>query len=256
MDGMADEIAVPLLPCASIDVMAEFYTALGFRTTYRQTRPNPYVAMQREDLHLGFFGMPEFEPEQSYGTCVVLVKDIEGLHRAFADGLRERFGRVPLAGIPRMTRPRPRKNNGGVTGFSVVDPGGNWIRISAQRPVAAPKRGGRLASSMENAVVLADSHGDHQQAARILDTALRKAGPDEDPVLLVEAMVYRAELAVTLHDQDTARAVLARAGDVELAPDQRERAAEALAQAEELAGSAGSWHLGRPVRPGPPPCSA
>ncbi|WUJ06387.1 VOC family protein [Actinoplanes sp. NBC_00393] len=215
--------------------MAEFYTALGFRTTYRQTRPNPYIAMQREDLHLGFFGMPEFEPENSYSTCVVLVKDIEGLHRAFAEGLRERFGRVPLAGIPRMTRPRARKNNGGVTGFSVVDPGGNWIRISALRPVAAPEQGGRLASAMENAVVLADSKGDHQQAARILDASLRKAGPDEDPVVLVEVMAYRAELAVTLDDPDTARAVLKRAGEVELDPDQRERAAEALAQAEELA---------------------
>lgn len=38
---------VPLLPCASIDDMLTFYTALGFEQTYRQTKPNPYLAMQR-----------------------------------------------------------------------------------------------------------------------------------------------------------------------------------------------------------------
>ncbi|MBG0563597.1 bleomycin resistance protein [Actinoplanes aureus] len=237
---MADEIAIPLLPCASIDVIADFYEALGFRIVYRQTRPNPYVGLQREDLQLHFFGMPEFEPENSYGTCAVLVPDIKALYRAFADGLRVRYGRVPLSGIPRMTRPRARKNNEGVTGFSVIDPGGNWIRISAlpsaeaSPPVEAPKAAGRLASTMENAVVLADSHGDHRQAARILDSALRKVDAGEDPVVVVEALAYRAELAVTLEDPEAARAALARVDETELTVEQRERAAEALANAAEL----------------------
>lgn len=234
MVGMADEITVPLLPCASIDVIEEFYVALGFHRTYRQIRPNPYVAVQREDLQLHFFGMPDFDPEQSYGTCLVLVPDIKALHQEFAAGLRARYGRVPLAGIPRMTRPRPRKNNDGVTGFAVVDPGGNWIRVSALRRAPEQARAGRLAATMDNAVVLADSHGDPRQAARILDTALRKAGAGEDPVLLVEALVYRAELATTLEDPEAAQAALARAAEVKLTAEQREQAAESLASAAEL----------------------
>lgn len=196
---MANEIAVPLLPCASIDEMADFYQALGFQVTYRQTRPNPYVAMRREDLHLHFFGMPEFKPEDSYGTCVVIVPDIRALHSAFAAGLRERFGKVPVAGIPRMTRPRPRRNNDGVTGFSLVDPGGNWIRVSALAPEPdAEKPVGKLATAMANAVVLSDSLGDHRQAARILDSALRRPDAADDPALLAEARAYRAELAESL----------------------------------------------------------
>lgn len=232
---MANEIAIPLLPCASIDVMADFYQALGFRTTYRQTRPNPYVAMQREDLHLHFFGMPDFAPADSYGTCVVLVPDIEALHREFAAGLRARYGKVPLAGIPRMTRPRARKNNDGVTGFSLIDPGGNWIRISAQtRSAIAGEPSGRLATTLANAVVLADSHGDHRQAARILDGALGKPDAGDDPVTLVEALVYRAELAVALADMDTARRVVERAGQVELSADQHREVAHTLHSAAEM----------------------
>ena len=79
---MTNEVTVPLLPCASIDDIVAFYEVLGFRTTYQQRKPNPYVAMQREDLHLHFFEIAGFDPEQSYGSCLVLTADIEGLHRA------------------------------------------------------------------------------------------------------------------------------------------------------------------------------
>ncbi|MFC7528830.1 bleomycin resistance protein [Actinoplanes sp. GCM10030250] len=223
---MADEMTVPLLPRASIDETTEFYAALGFRTTFRQVRPNPYAAMQRGDLHLHFFGIPGFDPADSYGTCLVVVPDIGKLHREFAAGLRTRYGRVPLSGIPRMTRPRPRKNNDGVTGFSVIDPGGNWIRISTTAPRSTPDAPGRLATTMANAVVLADSHGDPRQAARILDTALRKAGTSEDPAVLAEALIYRAELATTLDDPATVRETLTKLSEMDLTVEQREQIAE------------------------------
>ncbi|WP_432992861.1 bleomycin resistance protein [Dactylosporangium sp. CA-233914] len=209
---MANERTVPLLPCASIDEMLEFYGALGFEVTYRQSRPNPYAALRREDLHLHFFAMPGFVPADSYGSCLVLVPDIEALHRAFAEGLRARYGRVPVAGIPRMTRPRARKNAGGVTGFSVVDPGGNWIRVTAidgGRPPATSAEG-KLAVTLENAVVLADSRGDQAQAARILDSALAREDATADVPVLREALAYRAELAESLGDSATAEAVRTR----------------------------------------------
>lgn len=49
---MAHEIAVPLLPCRSIDEIVEFYTMLGFEQTYHQLRPSPYACLGREDLQL------------------------------------------------------------------------------------------------------------------------------------------------------------------------------------------------------------
>jgi hypothetical protein len=239
---MADEMTVPLLPCRSIDDIAAFYGLLGFRSTYRQQRPNPYVALQREDLHLHFFGMADFVPADSYGTCLVVVPDVAALHRAFATGLRTAYGTVPVSGIPRMTRPRARKNQDGMTGFSVVDPGGNWIRVT-QRPAKitapVPEPAGPLAKALQNAVVQADSRGDHRRAARILDSALARPGADDDPVAQVEVLVYRAEVALALHDPDAAGEMLARADGVALTAAARQQLASTFEAAADLAAAIG-----------------
>src|SRR6187549_918037 len=126
---MANEVTVPLLPCASIDAIETFYGVLGFSTTYKQRKPNPCVGLRREDLHLQFFEIAGFDPAQSYGSCLVITSDIAELHRAFAAGMRAAYGKILVSGIPRMTRPRARKNTGKRAGFTVVDPGGNWIRF-------------------------------------------------------------------------------------------------------------------------------
>ena len=225
---------IPLLPCAEIDGMLTFYSALGFERTYRQTNPNPYLAMRREDIELHFFGIPGFDPAESYGSCIIQVPDTAVLHRAFADGLRAVYGKVPLSGIPRMTRPRPRKNAEGLAGFTVIDPGGNWIRIF---PVAAssapPAASGKLAQAVENAVVIADSHGDTAQAAKILDGALARV-TDEGAVERVEALAYRAELALALHDPDRATELLAELDGIPLSPQDRARVASTLTAVSDL----------------------
>ena len=104
---MTNEVTVPLLPCPSIDDIVTFYGVLGFRTTYKQRKPYACVGLQREDLHLQFFEIAGFDPEQSYGSCIVLTSDIAELHRAFATGMRAAYGKVLVSGMPRMTRPRP-----------------------------------------------------------------------------------------------------------------------------------------------------
>jgi hypothetical protein len=226
-------IIIPLLPCRSIDDVQPFYEALGFRRTYRQLRPNPYLAMAREDVELHFFGMDGFDPADSYGSCVIQVPDTGELHRSFADGLRAAYGKVPLSGIPRMTRPRKRRNAGNLSGFTVVDPGGNWIRIFPAGKEQPDEPGSKLANALANAVVLADSHGDHAQAAKILDGALRR-GADAPATERVEALAYRAELAVTLTDPDRLATALAELRAIELTEEERAAVADALANAEEL----------------------
>jgi hypothetical protein len=247
---MANERTVPLLPCASIDDIEAFYRVLGFSTTYKQRKPYACVGVQREDLHLQFFEIAGFDPEQSYGSCLVITADIEGLHRAFAAGMRAAYGKVLVSGTPRMTRPRARKNAEGVGGFSVIDPGGNWIRVfrdtstaptpdaaTPAAPTAAPALApaGRLAKALANAVVQADSRGNVEQAVRILDSALARPHADDDPVDQVEVLVYRAELAMVLHDPGTATEMLARARSVTLTDHETERAASAFDNAAELA---------------------
>jgi hypothetical protein len=226
---------VPLLPCASIDEIADFFQSLGFEVTYRQVRPNPYLGLRRDDLELHYFGMDGFRPEDSYGTCLVLVDDTEPLFEAFAAGLRASYGKLPLSGFPRITRPRRRKNAGNLSGFSLVDPSGNWIRVIRDAP-AQESAGGRLADALANAVVLADSHGDDAQAYKILAGAVRRVA-DPDRVELVEAQAYLAELAVRRGDTDQAREHLAAVYAVELTEQDREAVAQALDAADELAGS-------------------
>ena len=189
---MANERTVPLLPCASIDDIRDFMVPLGFTVTYRQLRPNPYLVVRREDLELHYFGIEGFVPEDSYGSCLVMVEDTEPLYEAFSAGLRATYGRLPLSGLPRITRPRRRKNMGNLTGCSLVDPGGNWIRVVraagsevVSEPAPAQAQGqptdkladrvvDKLSGALANAVVLADSKGDEGQAARILARAVSR----------------------------------------------------------------------------------
>ncbi|MEV6648163.1 hypothetical protein [Amycolatopsis sp. NPDC051371] len=191
---MAGEVTTPLLPCADIDEIDEFYAMLGFERTYRQLRPNPYVVLRREDLHLHFFGMAGFDPEQSYGTCLVQVPDVGALFEAFAAGMRAVHGKLLVAGVPRMTRPRPRKNMGGVTGFSVVDPGGNWIRIVPLAETPAQAATTKLGKALENAVVQGDSRGDVGQAVKTLTASLDRERASASAADVAAAEDYLAEL--------------------------------------------------------------
>lgn len=207
---MTNEVTVPLLACRDADEISAFYAVLGFRATYRQPG---YVALRRADLHLHFFVVPDFDPHTSYGSCLVLVDDIGALHRAFADGMRAAYGEVLVSGVPRMTRPRVRA--AALSGFSIVDPAGNWIRVIARGIERAPGPQTTLARALEHAVVLADVQDDHARAATVLDGALGKVPPDEDPAVMAEALAYRAELALILGDERTAVAALERARELD-----------------------------------------
>jgi hypothetical protein len=234
---MANEITVPLLPCRSIDEILEFYVMLGFTKTYYQVLPNPVVALKREDINLQFFGMPEFKPEDSYGSCLVIVPDTGALYRAFAEGMRRTHGKLLISGIPRMTRPRKRKNADNFSGFAVIDPGGNWIRIMAAKaePDEAEVDRGKLGAILQNAVVMGDSHGNDARAAQILDGAIDREGGTASATDLVETLAYRAELALRLDDPAAAAEALARIRDVPLSEAERERLTETLASLEDLA---------------------
>ena len=183
---------IPMLPCADIDEIAEFMTALGFTVTYKQTRPNPFVALEGHGFPIQYYGLDGHLAEQSHSTCGVLVADTGAMFETFAVGLRARYGKLPVSGYPRITRPRPRKNAGGVSGFSLIDPAGNWIRFFRDGPPDPVGESSPLREGLLNAIVLADSKGDPVQAAKILRGAMRRADPS-DPALS-EARDFLAEL--------------------------------------------------------------
>lgn len=229
---MAGERTYAILPCRALEEIVPFYEALGFVVTYRQERPNPYLVVRRADLQLHFAGIAGFDPEQSYGSVIVVVPDADALHREFEAGLRAWLGKVPASGIPRLLR--PRRKRGTVSGFSVVDPGGNWLRVYREGDAEDPRPAARgLALAVESAARLGDAKGDDATAARMLDAALARHA-DAPAVDLLPALVYRAELAIRLGDAEAAAAALAQGRALVLSGDEEELLAAELAAMEDL----------------------
>jgi hypothetical protein len=235
---MANERTYPLLPCSELDESIAFYKFLGFRQTYRQNRPNPYAVVVLEEIQIHLFGMEGFNPVDSYGSVIVAVPEPESLYRAFASGLREAYGKLPVAGIPRILR--PRKKYGTVSGFSVVDPGGNWLRfykLGDTEQEASAERMEGLAQIINVAARLGDAHGDELLALKTLESGLSRY-PDAGAVDLARAYLYRAELAVRTMDHELARSSLTAAKSLELSSDERAALADEFAHVTELVSQA------------------
>lgn len=232
---MANERTYPLLPCAEIDEAISFYESLGFRKTYRQTRPNPHAVVALEDIQIHLFGMEGFDPAQSYGSVIITVPDPDQLYRDFAAGLRKAHGKLPVAGIPRILR--PRKKYGTVRGFSVVDVGGNWLRIyklgDTEQDDSAEKAEG-LAQIIYVAARLGDAHGDEALALKTLENGLTRFAKAAGALELAKAYLYRAELAVRTKDYELARSSLAAAQSLELTDKERAALDEEFTHAAEL----------------------
>ncbi len=231
---MANERMYPCLPCPDLDEAITFYEALGFTRTYRQLKPNPYAVVAREEIQIHLFGMEGFSPANSYGSVIVVVPDPDALYQAFAAGLRAAYGKLPTAGIPRLLR--PRKKFGTVRGFSVVDVGGNWLRIyklgETEAEANAEKQTG-LAQVVEVAARLGDAQGDEAKALHTLERGLQRY-PDAPRLDYARALLYRAELAVRLHDQALAQSSLAAVQALALNDEEQALIADELGQTAEL----------------------
>lgn len=236
---MTGEITIPILPCSSIDEALAFYVALGFEITYRQTRPNTYACVKYGDIDLHFFTMKGYEPKNSYSTCVVLVPDLAALHQAFSNGLREHYGKLPVAGIPRISKLN-NSNADKQLRFNLIDPGGNWVRFAqkdeppAGSAAAPPKEmQTQLSRATHAADWLAEAQGDFEAAAHMLDKALAL----EQPVPAthrVQALVLRASLAVNLGDLSLARTLLDEVKGLPLNEDERAALGAELQSADDL----------------------
>lgn len=190
---MTGERTYPMLPCADLDDALAFYTALGFTVSFQQRRPNPCAVVELDDIAIHLFAMDGFDPAASYGSAIITVAEPGARHEAFKAGLRERYGKVPIKGIPRLLP--PRRKAGTATGFSVVDVGGNWLRFyrdGSSDDDAAERRSG-LGRVIDVAARQGDARGDDAQAIAVLDAGLVRH-PDAPPIEVFEALLYRAEL--------------------------------------------------------------
>jgi hypothetical protein len=232
---MADETTVPLLPCVTpLDQTLDFYRTLGFEVTYEQSTPYLYGAVRRGGIDLHFHRPKGQDLKKVSGTCLVMVPAVEPYHRAFADALRARHGKVPTAGLPRITRLRK-----GQTRFTTLDPSGNsLVYICRDEPDVDygwyEAERSRLAGAIEMAAFLRDTYINDKAAAQVLDKALARSEPADDPIDRARALASRAELAVAMGDAERARAVRAELQQVPLSDEDRARYRDELQAADEL----------------------
>lgn len=168
------ETTIPLLPCQSLTETLDFYQALGFTVTHQQASPYLYASVQRGGVELHCSSLKVYGAGKSFGASLVFVTGVADYHRAFADGLRLRYGTIPTAGVPRLTRLRP-----GQTRFFVFDPSGNivvyidrdeqWAGYDTPGEERSP-----LALALENANFLRDTYANDVAAAKVLGAALAR----------------------------------------------------------------------------------
>lgn len=231
---MTGAMTIPVLPCVSLDETLEFYRLLGFQKTYRQTTPNPYAVVEREGAQLHFAGVRGLNPAQAYTTCLVIVPEVEELHQGFARELRSRYGKVPVSGLPRITRMKK-----GQSRFTVVDPSGNsviFIRRDAPDDYdegQGPEPQSPLGEALREAARLRDFKNDDRAAARVLDVALSRKTP-APPLERARALAARAELALALGEPEVARSALEELRRIPLSDEERARFRDELEAADRL----------------------
>jgi hypothetical protein len=229
------EKTIPLLPCRTIQPVVDFYTALGFETTFLQKSPYAYAVVERGAIQLQFYGMKQYEPTESHSGCYVLTDDVDTLYAAFRAGLKAAYGRIPTRGLPRIG---PLKDMSyGVRQFLMTDPGGNSIRVGqpiSDDPSLRPVPQGTFARALHLADLFVDSKQDLPGAAKIIDKALDRT--DERPTAEQELrlLVLRADVAQRLDDAELAERLLARAAALALTAAEREAASDALTRLAEL----------------------
>lgn len=196
--------SIPVLPCVSIEETLSFWESMGFRITYKQTRPYQYGAVARDGSELHFTRIKGMETGTNwYNGCLVMVGDAQGLYKEMTIRLKQLFGKVSNSGIPRISRMKP-----GATRFTLTDVSGNsiiFISFGEADQEAYNKTNNKEQSPLQRAIAASvrfrDYKEDEKAAAAVLDVALTKI-VSEQAIDIAEALIIRIDLAVFMNDAE------------------------------------------------------
>jgi hypothetical protein len=195
-------VTIPILPCVSIEETLQFWQALGFEITYKQTHPYQYGVVERggHQLHFGKLRGME-EANNFYTGCLIAVPNAGDVYHEIAQRLKQLIGRVPHAGIPRVSRMKPN-----TTRFTLTDVSGNsiiFVSRNEQDQETWEKAENKDQSKLQRAVAIAirfrDYKNDDAAAIKTLDAALKRVS-DENVMDIAEALIIRIELAESSDD--------------------------------------------------------
>ena len=228
-------MSIPILRVFDLEETVSFWESMGFERTYFQKAPYPYAVLERGGYGMHFVGQKGLNPEESPYGCMVMVGDVVAVHQEFSKALKERLGRVPNKGIPRITRMRPKQ-----TRFTLYDPSGNWvifIQIGEEDTAAVEKSEDTSLEGLEKAIAKAIRFREFKEevdsAAKILDIALEKY-KDDKPYFLTQALVLRAELAIDMEESEKAKTLLNQLRQLNLSEEDRTALSEEFERVEDL----------------------
>jgi hypothetical protein len=210
-DPQKDWTTVPALPCIDIVETLDFWEALGFQTTYKQTAPYQYGVVQQNGHAIHFFRLKGLNPDGNYSTCLIVVGNAAETYTSITQALKRHLGKVPHSGRPRVSRMKPE-----ATRFTLTDVSGNSIIVVSNGEKdqetweeADNKDQSRLQRALSNARRFRDYKNDDPAAAKVLDVALRQTDT-ELPSDIAEALLMRIELAESAGDMNTTTICTAR----------------------------------------------
>lgn len=201
-------ITTPILPCDSIDETLAFWEILGYKITYKLTRPYQYGIVERGGYELHFGRVKGMNPTANYFSgCLVVVADARSVYHEFTGSLKASLGKVPNTGIPRISRMKPD-----ATRFTLTDVSGNsiiFVSFGEKDEEVWQKAENKSQNPLQKAIAAAarfrDYKNDDVAAAKILDTVLARPG-NESKNDTAEALMMRIELAGSLNEPERATA--------------------------------------------------
>lgn len=203
--GRSPVTMVPVLHCVNADATTEFFTALGFETTYSQRKPYLYLAFVWDDIEIHFGSAPASVDvtNEETGGCLVMADQVATYHAQIVAAMRKAYGKVLGSGLPRVTRFRP-----GASRFTLMDPSGNAIIFIQRDEPEELEYGGStsligLANALDNARILREFKNDDLQAFRALKSAIRRHAADATVLDRARALVQLSDLAQTLEESAT-----------------------------------------------------
>jgi hypothetical protein len=214
-------ISIPVLPYVSIEETLTFWETLGFTITYRQDRPYKYAVIERQGCQLHFIHFKGAEASAFYSSCLIMIYDVEQIHKEFSNSLKATLGKVPTSGLPRISRMKPKQ-----TRFTITDPSGNsviFIQLGTKDEedykLADQEGLSHLGKAIALAIRLRDFKEDYLAAAKTLDNLLKKDIGKADNDEYAEALIMRAELARTLNDKNKETQCYEHLAKLDVAPD-------------------------------------
>lgn len=120
------EKIIPILPCLSIKEQIKFYEDLGFDIVSIYTSPNQYAVVKYNELEIHFYGDKKMIPSDNPNMCFIKIDDVDAVYEIFTSNFKQKNGKIPRSGIPRISKPRDLKED---RRFTVSDISGNTFYI-------------------------------------------------------------------------------------------------------------------------------